>query len=312
MSFNYDDGIPVAAVIEKGDKSMTAQELVYFSEDTPILQDKTREEIRDLLVNHAFRKLKTNKRVTAQDLDRLVTAYRDDHIDPSVETLYELTKPLMDEIASTELVDNDHEFFPLPIIDKDLNNRIFIAGPSGSGKSYFIGNFIKQYHKMYPDKRIIIVSPINEDKNIDVVKDIIKVDLDEDFKLVPPTVDKFANSLTIFDDIYGITDIKLRNSVFAVKDAILQNGRHDKIDVITSSHLLNDQKYTKKDIFEANGICIFHKASNAHFINYFTKNYLGLDKFQHKKFTSMPGRWVFVKPMLCPKVLISADEITTL
>ena len=47
---------------------------------------------------------------------------------------------------------------------------VYICGQSGSGKSYFITKYVKQYKKSYPKRNINVISSIEQDSSIDSLK----------------------------------------------------------------------------------------------------------------------------------------------
>jgi type II secretory pathway predicted ATPase ExeA len=73
---------------------------------------------------------------------------------------------------------------------------LYVVGASGSGKSYFTRQFADQYRKLYPKRKIFLISSLTEDNSIDKIKDL---------KLTPFLADDiqaedFKDSLVIFDD----------------------------------------------------------------------------------------------------------------
>ena len=46
----------------------------------------------------------------------------------------------------------------------------YIYGQSGSGKSFFTTQYLKEYKKLYPKRDIFVISSIEEDKSIDSLK----------------------------------------------------------------------------------------------------------------------------------------------
>ena len=62
----------------------------------------------------------------------------------------------------------DNETLQLTPNTKTERQCIYICGQSGSGKSYFTTNYVKQYKKAYPKNDIFVISSIDEDKSIDM------------------------------------------------------------------------------------------------------------------------------------------------
>ena len=49
---------------------------------------------------------------------------------------------------------------------------IYVVGMSGSGKSYWTTNYVKEYLKKFKKNKVYLISPISDDKNINSLKPI--------------------------------------------------------------------------------------------------------------------------------------------
>jgi type II secretory pathway predicted ATPase ExeA len=58
---------------------------------------------------------------------------------------------------------------PRPIKEKE-RMTLFVAGESGSGKSYFIREYAKLYKAMFPKNAIYLISYLEEDETSDAYK----------------------------------------------------------------------------------------------------------------------------------------------
>lgn len=78
---------------------------------------------------------------------------------------------------STDFDINSGTLQPIPYqnYDDERTDRIYIAAPSGAGKSTFIALFLMEYKKMFPDNRIILFSRKNIDRNLDQVEGIERI-----------------------------------------------------------------------------------------------------------------------------------------
>jgi Cdc6-like AAA superfamily ATPase len=84
---------------------------------------------------------------------------------------------------------------------------LFVAGETGAGKSYYVREYAKRYHKMFPDNPIYLISYLDEDETLDAYEEIIRIPaftskflnecLDLDLK-------EFRDTLVIFDDIDSV------------------------------------------------------------------------------------------------------------
>ena len=55
---------------------------------------------------------------------------------------------------------------PKPVKESE-RSVLFIAGESGSGKSYFVAQYAKNYHKMFPKNEVFLISYLDRDPTLD-------------------------------------------------------------------------------------------------------------------------------------------------
>jgi chromosomal replication initiation ATPase DnaA len=117
---------------------------------------------------------------------------------------------------------------------KDSRVVLYVVGMSGSGKSYWSANYIKEYQKKNPNNKVFIISPIYDDESINSIKNLERINPNsENFLNEPPPLSYFKDGLIICDDIeaYGK---KTLNRVMALINAVLTTGRHMNIQFIVS------------------------------------------------------------------------------
>jgi hypothetical protein len=183
---------------------------------------------------------------------------------------------------------------PLPNFTK--TERLYIAGPTESGKSFYIKNFLLQYRKVYPHRDIHIFSNVESDKEIDVIPRIKKYKLDLQLNSQNGFIksEKLANSMVVFDDIDRIQNKNISTIIKNLRDDLLTKGRHDDISVIVTNHLLTDYKDTRIILNESNSFTFYPKSGSVYGLNYILKTYLGLSKEQIKKVMNLNSRWVTI------------------
>lgn len=178
---------------------------------------------------------------------------------------------------------------------------LYVFGPSGSGKSHYIGTYIGNYHHTFPDNNIIIFSAVQEDRAFDVYNPI-RIRLNhlmgsEELNLVSPEVlDKslFEDSLVIFDDIDTISNSSVRGDVIKIRDDLLETGRHLRASVAATSHVALDREKTKRMINESHFITFFPRSGQHRAATTFMKEYIGASPQQIKKILELPSRWVTI------------------
>jgi hypothetical protein len=165
----------------------------------------------------------------------------------------------------------------------------YITGQSGSGKSFYTGNFLKEYKKKFPKNQMYLFSAVDDDKSLDKYK-VGRINLNDEFARDPPKLTDFKDSLVIFDDTDVIKDKKIRDAVYSLMNLMLETGRHHNISVILTNHLATNGKDTRRILNECHSITLFMKSGAGRGIKYLLTEYLGLDKAQIKKLKNMDTR----------------------
>lgn len=199
------------------------------------------------------------------------------------------------------------------IYDTKTERKInFITGCSGSGKSHYASNLALQYRRQYPKHDIYLFSTVKEDKILDKIKGLLRIDLNlllEDKDSV--TVEDFKNSLCIFDDMDSCQNKQIYKKVMALFTEICQIGRHLNVSCIFTSHLACDGAKTRLILAEAHCITFFLKTMQGRARDYLLKNYIGLDKEQINKVKNINSRFIsWVKSY--PQCILAQHEIFVL
>jgi len=106
-------------------------------------------------------------------------------------------------------------FQVIPNVNND-RQTIFLAGTSGSGKSYWISKYCIEYHKLYSKNPIYFISEqlLLEDKAFEGQKYISQINIDDDILEDPLNYRDFEDCLVIFDDTDALTGIKRKYRCF--------------------------------------------------------------------------------------------------
>jgi len=110
-----------------------------------------------------------------------------------------------------------------------------IAGASGSGESYITKQIVNDYAKLYPRRKIFIVSRLDEDETLDGIKskNMIKLDMpslvETPFDVNNPL---FCKSCFVVDDCDALPDKNEDEAVQDLTDQVSSMGRlhHKKKD----------------------------------------------------------------------------------
>lgn len=271
---SFDKGRPVAAVV--GGK--------YDGKTLHVMEELEPVESLEELENDPFFKL-NRERYTLKELAALRQSYGE-----TKDLNADLLK-IYNHSRRSFLID-DGILEPLPAATPE---RLYVAGASGSGKSTFIGKYMKRYKEMYAKNPIYVFSRNVEDPAIDSVENVrIRID-DELISEEPLGIDELYDSLCVFDDITTIPQEPLKKEVIRIREDLLECGRKAGIYCAVSNHNLLDYKKTRELLNEATSVTFFPKGGGGiSQIIGFLKNHAGMDKREIKEIRNLPSRWVSI------------------
>jgi hypothetical protein len=254
-----------------------------------------------LLINDPiFRSIKRSRR--EKRLQKIIKKIKMNDIDKNDVIL---TKVIKKKKANREIILHDGDMIPLPRLD--ARECIYITGPSESGKSTWIGSYLEQFKKIFPDKDTFVFSAVKRDSILDVHKPT-RMLIDRSMLKDPIDVEELSTSLVIFDDANSVRDKKVKAEIVELQDALLEVGRHEGAYVIISSHMSNKGNETKIILNECPSIVVFPYSGNSHSIGYCLKEYYGLDQKQINKILALPSRWAFIS-RIAPKWVMYQNGI---
>jgi hypothetical protein len=213
--------------------------------------------------------------------------------DEDMLNVYNKAIDVMNNISKKDFKVYDGKIIKLPNNDEEINERCYIAGPTGSGKSTYCLAYIKQYQKMYPNNEVYLFSRLDEDKVLDSAKPN-RIELDEKCVENPIQPQELENSLCVFDDIDTIPDLDVRHAIKKLRDDLLECGRHYHISLLCTSHQLLNYHDTRQLINECSSVTFFPKSGSSFHINNFLTKYCGLDRKAIKKINDLPSRAVTI------------------
>jgi hypothetical protein len=200
----------------------------------------------------------------------------------------------------------DSTFEVVPSPDPKKREVYYVAGQSGSGKSYFARSVAQNYRRLYPDRGVYLISKLMEDETLDnmVGGKPARIDIDS---LVAdyPKLDEFKDCLVIFDDWDTLEKEQYRVVHKLIEDLAIM-GRHTCTSMLILSHYLNNYKSTRLMLLEAHYLVLYPQSTSFKALKYVLENYGGLDKEQIQEARTY-GRWVMVKKGW-PMYMISAHK----
>ncbi len=195
------------------------------------------------------------------------------------------------------------------VTDEDRDrDTIYICGSAGSGKSYWTGEYCKEYYKRNKNNPIYLISEGTADPALDDLKNLKRVKVDDSLIDDPIDWKEFDNCLVIADDVDAYKG-RLKKTIYDLIDKLLKNARKNKVTVIMTSHSCTGLEL-KAVLNEANVIVFFPRNWNRS-LKYLLESYVGLDKNAVKKLFRNKSRWcAFVKSY--PNIIIQEKNIQTI
>jgi len=187
-------------------------------------------------------------------------------------------------------LDDDGQFELLPNPDPAKREVWYIAGQSGSGKSYVAKGLASFYHKLFPERGVYLVSKLNEDATLDTLKFLKRVNI-QSFVDDYPDLDEFKDCMVIFDDYDTLTG-QAEKVITKIVDDLAIMGRHTNTTILCLSHYLTNYKKTRLLLNEATHIVVYPLSTSYHALRYLLKNYVGIDEEDLKKHRKLGSRWL--------------------
>jgi len=292
LSFSEAPKSKAIAYVRGGDDD---KKVLYLHEDKPPLLHRSKKEISAKHYQTDLLKFPLRERVGI--MNRLSEAKTKGLSSealvepPAVVELYK--KVLADEENEKEVeLSTDSLFQPIPPPDTGVRTVWYVAGASGSGKSYFARGIMEAYKKLFPDREVYLISQQDSDETLDNMKVgkplRIKVDtLIDD----PPEIEEFEDCLVCFDD-YDTFPAPYDKAVQTLIDTLAIRGRHTRTTMLCLSHYLTNYKKTRLLLNEMTHLVIYPQATAFKPLKYLLEAHLGLGKEEVARLKSLGSRWV--------------------
>ena len=175
--------------------------------------------------------------------------------------------------------------------DKAKRDTLYVCGPNQAGKSTYVAEYLRNFHKAHKDMPILLFSKLEEDSvldDIDAVERVVCEELPEEFN-----IEEYADTMCVFDDIDQFSK-DISNTLIGMINEILCNGAHHGISIVITNHLLSDYKKTRTILNEVSCITVFPHSGCSYQLKDVLKRYVGMEKKQIEKVANTPSRWVTI------------------
>jgi hypothetical protein len=307
LSFEKTKEAKPVAIVRGGDKD---GEVLYLHTDE---RKGAKKEVKAVRYMKELNFLKPAERV--QVMNKIVEGVSNDTASDAIDIpdrakeIYKRIQSDSKSDTSIELPD-DSVFVPIPSPDPKTRQVWYVAGQSGSGKSYFARGIAENYKKLYPDREVYLISKLEEDETLDKMKigkphRISLQSLVDD----PVDLDEFKDCLVIFDD-WDTLDKPYFNVVHKLIEDLCIMGRHSNTSMLILSHYLTNYSKTRLILGEAQFLVLYPLATSQKALRYVCEHYGGLDK-EDICGLKKRGRWVLIHKNY-PSYVISAHEANML
>ena len=291
LSFDKTKGAKPIALVVGGDYD---GEVLYIHEDEH--KGKVpKKEIKASDYSTELRDVKPSERVKL--FNRLAEARRKNLTSDQLIGETAIGKQLYDRILVDEVknkaveLQDGGQFQILPSPDPNKREVFYIAGASGSGKSYVAKGIGEAYKKIHPDREVYLISKLGEDSTLDSMKPKPKRLNIQSFIDDYPDLNEFENCLVIFDDYDTFTG-DAEKVIHKLIDDLATMGRHTNTTMLCLSHYLTQYKKTRLILNEATHIVVYPQATSYHALRYLLKNYVGIGEDEIKAMRKWGSRWL--------------------
>jgi hypothetical protein len=178
--------------------------------------------------------------------------------------------------------------------DPTKRSIYYIAGASGSGKSYIAKHLSEQYQHLFKGRPVYLVSKLKEDETLDGMKDRpLRLNIEKITEKPMTDLEPLRDSLVIFDDYDTLTG-KEAKAVQQLIDDICIMGRHTVTSILILSHHLSNFKKTRLCLTEATHFVVYPQSTGAHALNYFLKTYVGMGPKEVAAIKNTGSRWLCI------------------
>lgn len=282
---------------EKMGKTAPTKKIIYaskYSKDLPFIKTAERVRLLEFMVDSI------KKNISLEDVD----------IPSKAKEVY---KKMIDDSSSSTTIElgDDSIFVPIPSADPKKRQIWYVAGASGSGKSFFAKNIAENYKKLYPEREIYLISKLNNDETLDSMRIGKPKRINIESLLEEPVdLEECKDSLVIFDDFDTITPKPLYDAVHKLIEDVAILGRHENVSCLILSHYLTNYKSTRLMLNESHFLVLYPLATSAKALKYVAEHYGNCSKEAIEKFKRR-GRWVMIHKMF-PGYIISPQEANIL
>jgi hypothetical protein len=181
----------------------------------------------------------------------------------------------------------------LPNPDPKKREVWYVAGQSGSGKSYVAKGLAAYYKKLFPDRNVYLISKLEKDETLDALKFLKRLSI-RSFMADYPELEEFTDCMVIFDD-WDTLDKDAHKVIHKLIEDLAIMGRHTNTTMLILSHYLTNYKQTRLILNEATHIVVYPMSTSYHALRHLIRGYVGVDEEDLKRHRLLGSRWLCYK-----------------
>jgi len=258
--------------------------------------------------------LRRDSKLMKKDIELLTNYYKQGYTEidtdkPKLNNKFDQALEYVDD-SLKRFMNFDSKTYLEPILPK-RHWLCYITGLSGSGKSYYISQLIK--NNFPKDQLVYLFSPIEgdeafQDLNIfQVHLETFEEDFGQPFTIETLKGTKESPAIVIMDDINTFNNKKVRDMYIDVQNQLLERGRHLNIRTLTVSHNPLSGSFSKAPIRESEFYVLF-PSSNYRDSKVLLETYTGLSKQEIEEILNLNTRGLIVKKSV-PSYYVSDHNI---
>ena len=188
----------------------------------------------------------------------------------------------------------DSNFILIPTKEADKREIWYIAGASGSGKSYIAKGLAERYRKQFPERDVFLVSKLAEDETLDSLSPKpVRLNIAKLIEKPLKDLEPLRDCLIIFDD-YDAFEGKEAKAIESLMNDIATMGRHTGTTMLCLTHYLSNYKKTRLLLTEATHFVLYPQSTGSHALSYLLKTHLGMERKDIDKLRKNGSRWVCI------------------
>lgn len=255
--------------------------------------------------------IKPNEGMTLEQIASLIKMINNDDTDESVNQFLENEASAGsglkgNNVSKNKVVLKSGRWQIVPSSVYGEPSCIMLAGRSGSGKSFWLAEYLMQFVKYYPKYRIYLLSQKTEDKLLDKIPNLKRIPL-ETLPEAEFEAEDFKESMFVADDVDVISDKKVDKACFDLINKVLEVGRSYNTHSCITMHLSANGNQTKRLLQRATHFVFFKNSSN-HGTNYVLEEYFGFNTKELKAIQKIESRSICIIRD-CPQLVVSSDTI---